>query len=137
MPSGSLKPDLRGLPWSSDGLPRTLRVHGIESLNADTWQLSKALNSRFGSNGNCRYTWSWEERPRYGFVRNQIKGFPGNWQTLYDQDIVVDLGAGVGQGLSREQRCMLSEWVKDGGGLLILGRLLDIRQRWGLGGNGF
>ena len=96
-----------------------LRVHGIESLNADKWGLAKALDHQY--NGAYRYSWSWEERPGYGFVRNQIKGFPADWQALYDQDVVVDLGAGVGQGLSREQRGMLAQWVKDGGGLLLLG----------------
>ena len=98
----------------------TLRVHGIESLNAATWGLARALDQP-RNGGATRYTWSWEERPQYGFVRNRVQGFPADWQALYDQDVVVDLGAGVGQGLSREQRGMIRQWVNDGGGLLILG----------------
>ena len=114
----------------------TVRVYGIESLNADTWGLSKALGRQFGSAG-CRYAWAWEERPGYGMVRNQIKGFPTDWQALYDQDIIVDLGASLGQGLSREQRCMVWQWVKDGGGLLILGGYWTFGSGGGWAGTAF
>ncbi len=124
-------------PADAQRLPSpALRVHGIESLNAPTWGLSKAL-SHVGNGQTCRYTWSWEVRPHYGFVRNQIQGFPADWHSLYDQDILVDLGAGVGQGLSREQRCMVLQWVKDGGGLLLLGGYWTFGSGGGWAGTAF
>lgn len=97
-----------------------LRVHGIESLNAATWGLDAALKAQFGDQGYL-YSWSYESRPAYGQVRNQIHGAPADWAGIYQQNVIVDLGAGLGQGLSREQRCMLSQWVHDGGGLVLLG----------------
>ena len=108
-------------PPAGLALPAGTAPHilGIESLQGDIWNLQGALDAAYGADG-YRYSWAWEVRPSYGMARNQIKGVPPDWAGLYTHNVIVDLGASMGQGLSREQRCMLAQWVKDGGGLVIL-----------------
>ncbi|HEY3324143.1 MAG TPA: hypothetical protein VGP72_27065 [Planctomycetota bacterium] len=96
-----------------------VRVHAVESLHAKFWRLPAALENQFKD--KFEYTWSFEKRPGYGQVKNQILGFPRNFAEVYDEDVYVVLGAAVGQGLQPLQRLALEQFVKDGGGLLICG----------------
>lgn len=123
-------------PGGIDRAPsEVLRVFAAESVNVPYYRLSDALERRF--KGQYRYQWSYEVRPSYGQVRNQIRQFPNDWSTLYDQDIYVVLGSAVGQGLSVQQRLMLEQFVKDGGSLLLCGGYWTFGSGGGWAGTAF
>ena len=62
-----------------------------------------------------------------GQAGNEIAGYKWDWQPMWDLDVVV-LADVETKGLNYGQVLMLSEWVKDGGGLLILGGPLTLGQ---------
>ena len=56
-----------------------------------------------------------------------LQGYQWDWKQIWDLDVVV-LADVETKGLNYGQVLMLSEWVKDGGGLLILGGPLTLGQ---------
>ncbi|OPZ73960.1 MAG: hypothetical protein BWY79_02187 [Actinobacteria bacterium ADurb.Bin444] len=56
-----------------------------------------------------------------------LSGYQWDWKPLWDLDVVV-LANVETKGLNYGQVLLLSEWVKDGGGLLILGGPLTLGQ---------
>ena len=56
-----------------------------------------------------------------------IRGLQWDWQPLWQHDVII-LNNLEAKGLSYGQMIMLREWVKEGGGLLILGGLVTLGQ---------
>jgi hypothetical protein len=57
----------------------------------------------------------------------RLTGYQWDWKPLWDQSVII-LADVETKGLNYGQVLMLSEWVKDGGGLLILGGPLTLGQ---------
>ncbi len=56
-----------------------------------------------------------------------IKGLDWDWGPLWQQDVII-LNNLEAKGLSYGQMIMLREWVREGGGLLVLGGLVTLGQ---------
>lgn len=61
----------------------------------------------------------------------QLVGYQLDWEPLFRQDVLV-LANVETRGLGLGQVRMIEEWVKQGGGLVILGGLVTLGQNWNM-----
>jgi len=61
----------------------------------------------------------------------QLKGFALDWEPIFTQDVIV-LTNIEARGLGLGQVRMIEEFVRQGGGLVILGGLLTLGQNWNM-----
>ncbi len=101
-----------------EGLSRTdsgaLDVLVVRGLFNRQYQLDAAIQSIAGAKRTDAYT-SYHQQ-----TGTTLQGYAWDWQPLWDQDVIV-LADVETKGMNYGQVLMLSEWVKDGGGPLILG----------------
>ncbi len=114
--AGLAKP--AGLTRAKHDLTRVLMVRGLYNR---LYHLDEALASVPQLSMSTAYT---SYGGQAGLV---IKGFSWDWPELWNQDVII-LNNVETKGLSYGQVLMLREWVKEGGGLLILGGLVTLGQ---------
>jgi len=108
-----------------EGLSRTesgaLDVLVLRGLFNRQYQLDAAIQAIAGAKRTDAYTSYHRQKG------TTLQGYTWDWQPLWDQDVIV-LADVETKGMNYGQVMMLSEWVKDGGGLLILGGPLTLGQ---------
>ena len=90
------------------------RVLLIEGLSAGYFRLDDALRlAEVTDMERISYKITYREGP-------VLDGMPETWEDFYRRDIFILANIGMGA-LSAEQRYRLREWLRNGGGLIILG----------------
>lgn len=107
-----------GLTRADRGALNILVVRGLFNR---LYQLNAAIQTLAGAKRCDAYT---SYHPQAG---TRLQGYQWDWRPLWEQDVVV-LADVETKGLNYGQVLMLSEWVKDGGGLLILGGPVTLGQ---------
>ena len=96
----------------------TLMVRGLYNR---LYKVDEALASQPKLNLTTAYT-------SYGGQAGLVlKGIDWDWASLWKQDVII-LNNVETKGLGYAQMMMLREWVKEGGGLLVLGGLVTLGQ---------
>ena len=93
----------------------------VRGLFDRQYQLDAAVQALPGAKQVDAYT---GYHPQQGTM---LTGYKWDWKPMWDLDVVV-LADVETKGLNYGQVLMLSEWVKEGGGLLILGGPLTLGQ---------
>ncbi len=107
-----------GLARTPRAAPQVLVVRGL--FNRE-YRIDDAIRTRPDAHQFDAYT-------SYGQQQGTLlTGYKWDWKPLWDLDVIV-LADVETKGLNSGQVLMLSEWVKDGGGLLILGGPLTLGQ---------
>ncbi|HZO86969.1 MAG TPA: hypothetical protein VFB38_01420 [Chthonomonadaceae bacterium] len=107
-----------GLSRSPAGPPRILAVRGLYNR---LYRIDEAAALLPGAKLTDAYT---SYHPQQG---TNLRGYKWSWEDLWKQDLIV-LANVEAKGLNYGQILMLSEWVKDGGGLVILGGNVTLGQ---------
>jgi len=107
-----------GLTKSDDGTCDVLVVRGLFNR---LYQLDAAIQALPGAKQSDAYT---SYHPQQG---TRLQGYQWDWGPIWQQDVIV-LADVETKGLNYGQVLLLSEWVKDGGGLLILGGPVTLGQ---------
>jgi hypothetical protein len=114
--AGLAKP--AGLTWAKHDTTEALMVRGLYNR---LYHVDEALAGQPKLNLATAYA---SYGGQAGLV---IKGLDWDWGPLWKQDVII-LNNLETKGLSYGQMLMLREWVKEGGGLLILGGLTTLGQ---------
>ncbi|MHB9132882.1 MAG: hypothetical protein ACYDBB_17580 [Armatimonadota bacterium] len=108
-----------------DGLVHTekpaLNILAVRGLYNRLYKIDEAAAWLVGAKITDTYT-SYHQQA--GTV---LSGYKWDWKPLWEQDVIV-LANVETKGLNYGQVLMLAEWVKDGGGLVILGGNLTLGQ---------
>ena len=113
----------KGLALRSDPALDVLVVRGLWNRH---YRIDEALEKLGGEvNAASAYT---TYHPQHD---TQLKGFDLDWEPLFGQDVVV-LANIETRGLGLGQVRMMAEWVRQGGGLVILGGLVTLGQNWNM-----
>ncbi len=107
-----------GLTKTDDGVLDVLVVRGLFNR---LYQIDAALKTLPHAKQSDAYT---SYHPQQG---TRLQGYDWDWQPIWQQDVIV-LADVETKGLNYGQVLLLSEWVKDGGGLLILGGPVTLGQ---------
>ena len=107
-----------GLAKNDNGALDALVVRGLYNR---LYQIDAALKAIPGSQQRDAYT-SYHQQQG-----TRLTGYQWDWKPMWDLDVIV-LADVETKGLNYGQVLMLSEWVKDGGGLLVLGGPLTLGQ---------
>jgi len=107
-----------GLTKTDDGVLDILVVRGLFNR---LYQIDAAIQTLPNAKQSDTYT---SYHPQQG---TRLQGYDWDWQPIWQQDVIV-LADVETKGLNYGQVLLLSEWVKDGGGLLILGGPVTLGQ---------
>jgi hypothetical protein len=107
-----------GLTKTTTGVHDVLVVRGLYDR---LYQIDAAIQALPGVQQWDAYT-SYHQQQG-----TRLTGYQWDWKSLWNQDVII-LADVETKGLNYGQVLMLSEWVKDGGGLLILGGPLTLGQ---------
>jgi hypothetical protein len=99
----------------------TLSVLAVRGLFNRLYQINAAVAGLPGAQLWDAYT-SYHQQQG-----TMLTGYRWDWKPLWNQDVII-LADVETKGLNYGQVLMLSEWVKDGGGLIILGGPLTLGQ---------
>jgi uncharacterized membrane protein len=113
----------KGLALRRDGALDVLVVRGLWNRH---YRIDEALRKLPGKvKATSAYT---TYHPQHD---TQLKGFTLDWEPLFTQDVVV-LANIETRGLGLGQVRMIGEFVKQGGGVVVLGGLLTLGQNWNM-----
>jgi uncharacterized membrane protein len=103
----------------------TLDVLLIRGLFNKQYRLDDAVSKIAEAKATTAYT---TYHPQHD---TQLAGYQLDWEPLFKQDAMV-LANVEARGLGLGQVRMIGEWVKQGGGLVILGGLVTLGQNWNM-----
>lgn len=106
-----------GLTKTDNGALDVLVVRGLFNR---LYRLDEAIQSVGGTRTDTYTSYHQQQG-------TTLQGYKWDWQPLWNQDVIV-LADVETKGLNYGQVLMLSDWVKDGGGLLILGGPVTLGQ---------